>query len=160
MKMLFCVLMMVLTLVSLAACGGKNETNSQTPSPPDSQSRLTEKQPASEPDRIDIDLTEFSSNMVYAEVYHMISAPEQCLGKTIKIYGVYELYVDPDIEREYHTCIVTDAAACCSVGLEFAPAGGQDLPKNSDSVTLIGKFGFYEENGNRTYCLTDAVFVS
>lgn len=121
---------------------------------------MTEKQPASEPDRIDIDLTEFSSNMVYAEVYHMISAPEQCLGKTIKIYGVYELYVDPDIEREYHTCIVTDAAACCSVGLEFAPAGGQDLPKNSDSVTLIGKFGFYEENGNRTYCLTDAVFVS
>ena len=98
--------------------------------------------------------------MVYAEVYHMISAPEQYLGKTIKIYGVYELYFDPDIEREYHTCIVTDAAACCSVGLEFAPAGGQDLPQNSDSVTLIGKFGFYEENGNRTYCLTDAVFVS
>lgn len=86
MKMLFCVLMMVLTLVSLAACGGKNEANSQTPSPPGSQSRLTEKQPASEPDRIDIDLTEFSSNMVYAEVYHMISSPEQYLGKTIKIH--------------------------------------------------------------------------
>ena len=135
MKMLFCVLMMVLTLVLLAACGGKNETNSQTPSPPGSQSRLTEKQPASEPDRIDIDLTEFSSNMVYAEVYHMISAPEQYLGKTIKIYGVYELYVDPDIEREYHTCIVTDTAACCSVGLEFAPAGGHSR-HSAVSVTV------------------------
>ena len=76
MKMLFCVLMMVLTLVSLAACGGKNEANSQTPSPPDPQSRLTEKQPASEPDLIDIDLTKFSSNMVYAESAGKITRAE------------------------------------------------------------------------------------
>ena len=38
---------------------------------------------------IDVDLTALSSTMVYAEVYNMITAPEQYRGKVVKMEGLF-----------------------------------------------------------------------
>ena len=57
------------------------------------------------PYTIDIDLTGFSSTMIYAEVYNMMVSPEDYIGKTIKMNGLFSYYHDEDTDNEYFFCI-------------------------------------------------------
>ncbi|MDD6211747.1 MAG: hypothetical protein PUB22_01135 [Clostridiales bacterium] len=74
---------------------------------------------------IDLDLTSLSSTMVYAEVYNMMSAPEDYIGKTVKMKGQFTYYQaydekgNPVPDQLYFACLIADAAACCSQGLEI-----------------------------------------
>ena len=59
-------------------------------------------------DGIDVDLTTLSQTMVYSEVYNMMETPEDYVGKTIKMRGLYSYYYDEGTKNEYHACIVQD----------------------------------------------------
>lgn len=109
---------------------------------------------------IDVDLTTLSSTMVYSEVFNMMTVPEDYIGKKVKMTGSFAIYEDEETGQIYYACIISDATACCSQGIEFALKGDyaypDDYPELESEITVIGEFETYEEDGT-TYCrLKDA----
>ena len=102
---------------------------------------------------IDVDLTSLSSTMVYAEVNNMLTDPDAYLGKTVKMHGSFAVYEGE--ARNYYACIISDATACCSQGIEFVLDGAYaypaDYPELGSEVTVTGIFDTYSEDG-RLYC--------
>ena len=110
----------------------------------------------SKPEKVDLDLTTMSSTMVYSEVFNMVTTPENYIGKTVKMRGTYMYYYDEKPDHYYFFCLISDAMACCSQGIEFALTKDyhypEDYPKPDDEITVVGVFDSYEEEGN-TYCI-------
>ena len=181
MKKLFCVLLIVLMLGSLVACGSEKDkatTDNQTSNSSVSQNQTTEKssesvpatsKPAQSTGGIDVDLTKLSSTMVYSEVYNMMCVPDDYIGKIIKMKGQFAIYQATDEsgafipDQIYFACIIADATACCSQGLEFALAGEHtypdDYPELGSEITVTGTFELFEEDGC-LYCrLGNAVLM-
>lgn len=107
---------------------------------------------------IDVDLTRLSSTMVYSEVYNMMNTPESYVGKMVRMNGNFAVYKYP--ERNYYTCIIKDATACCQQGMEFLWRGKHnypdDYPKEGSPIIVTGIFDIYYE-GDQKYCqLKDA----
>ncbi|MCR4850401.1 MAG: hypothetical protein K5870_03995 [Lachnospiraceae bacterium] len=106
-------------------------------------------------DGLDVDLTTLSSTMVYSEVYNMMALPEEYIGKTIKMDGIFSSFYDEATGKYYFACIIMDATACCSQGIEFELEGEHtypdDYPTEGDKVCVIGTFDTYQE-GEYTYC--------
>ena len=109
---------------------------------------------------IDVDLSAMSGTMVYSEVYNMMSEPENYIGKKVRMEGLFSM-VEGD-SRNYFTCIITDATACCSQGVEFSLKGDHkypdDYPELGDPITVVGVFETYKEGGNKYCQLKDAEF--
>ena len=112
---------------------------------------------------VNYDLTEMGSDMVYAIVYQLMQNPEQYIGKTLKIKGqYYPSYYEPT-GQYYHYCIIEDATACCSQGLEFVWEDGNhsfpdDYPPESSPIIVTGTYETYQEKDDpNLYCrLTNA----
>lgn len=138
MRKLFCVLLTLLMILSAAGCG----SNSPTEEAINSES-------------CDLDLTQLSSTMVYSEVYSMMTSPDDYLGKRVKISGSFGVYQDQTTNKLYFACLIADATACCSQGIEFVLEGDHtfpdDYPEINSIITVTGIFDTYEENGY-TYC--------
>lgn len=102
-----------------------------------------------------LDLTQLSANMVYAEVYNMMIEPQDFVGMTVKMAGQYAEYHDETTGKNYFACIISDALACCSQGIEFeltdAYSYPADYPKDGDEICVVGTFDTYTE-GEYTYC--------
>jgi len=116
---------------------------------------IDESQVLSSTEGVDVDLTTLSSTMVYSEVYNMMIMPEDYMGKTIKMNGMFSYMVDETTGNEYYACIIMDATACCSQGIEFELAGDyvypDDYPEIGGDITITGTFDVYEEDGYK-YC--------
>ncbi len=116
----------------------------------------------SETDGIDVDLTVMSTTAVYGEVYNMMYYPEKYVGKTIKMQGIYSDYFDQAAGKHYYACIIMDATACCSQGIEFIPVDDfrypDDYPKEGDSITVEGVFDTYVEESGMYCTLRNASF--
>lgn len=108
----------------------------------------------------EIDLTTISSTMVYAHIYNMMIAPDEYIGKTIKMTGEFVVYEEPESEKVYTSCLIVDALACCSQGLEFVLEGNpiypEDYPEVNSQFTVSGIFEMYEDNGFSYVRLKDA----
>ena len=100
---------------------------------------------------IDVDLTVLSSTLVYAEVYHMVTAPQDYVGQTVKMQGTFAYYYDQEIDCYYSACIIQDATACCSQGIEFVLTDEfkfpDDYPEPGTDICVIGEFSTYTEHG-------------
>lgn len=96
---------------------------------------------------IDIDLTMLNSTMVYAEVYDMMYNPETYYGKVVRMQGTCATYTDPETGFVYYACLIKDATACCSQGVEFTLISGENYPEEGSDITVTGTFGSYEEDG-------------
>lgn len=147
--------MIIAMVFSLVGCGGSS----------DSKSDDSEKGKDSS---YDVDLTKLSSTMVYSEVFNMMSEPEAYIGKSIRMDGQFMSFQATDADgtpipgQIYFACIIADATACCSQGLEFVLAGEHtypdDYPEPGDNIVVSGTFETYDENG-LMYChLVDAIF--
>ena len=105
---------------------------------------------------VDIDLTALSSTMVYGQVYNMMYYPENFIGQTIRMEGFYSDYYDQAKGKRYFACIIMDATACCSQGIEFELTEEysypDDYPEVGDEVVVEGVFDLYEEDGY-DYCV-------
>ena len=132
-----CIALMLIALFALTGCGNEGSGNS------------------ADAGTIDLDLTTMSATMVYSEVYDMMYTPENYVGKTIKMEGQCATYEDPKTGNNYYACIIQDATACCSQGVEFDLADSYeypaDYPADGSEVTVIGVFDTYDEDGE-TYC--------
>ncbi len=106
---------------------------------------------------VDYDLTTMSSEMVYATVYQMLTSPAEYIGKTVRMNGLYYASYYDVTEQYYHYCIIADATACCSQGMEFVMAEEEDVHQEDyDEVVVTGTFGSYEELEVTYYCLLEA----
>lgn len=112
---------------------------------------------------IDYDLTSMGSDMVYATVYQLMVNPNDYIGKTFRIQGNYYASYYEETKQYYHCCIIQDATACCSQGLEFVWGDGShvypdEYPEDNADIMVTGIFETYTEEGDTNlYCrLKDA----
>lgn len=116
----------------LSGCSGKNAADFRTA------------------DGVDLDLTRLSGTMVYAEVFSMRYEPEDYYDKVIRIEGLFSAYKNPETGEYYYNCVIPDATACCSQGIQFFPAGDlrypADFPENGVTVTVCGTYEKFDEN--------------
>lgn len=91
----------------------------------------------------DIDLTTLSSIMVYSEVFNMSVSPEEYIGKTIRMAGIFTTNQNPETEQISCAVLVQDATACCAQGFEIImPEDAvypQDYPDFGSEVTVVGE---------------------
>lgn len=114
-------------------------------------------------DTVDYDLTAMSGDMVYATVLQMMTQPDTYLGKSFKMQGTYYSIPKQSENDRYHFCIIADATACCSQGMEFIWEQNQHIypdeyPAEKSVITVTGVFETYREDGDSNlYCrLTNA----
>lgn len=109
----------------------------------------------------DVDLTELSSSMVYAQVNDMMVNPDNYKGKSVRANGTFDYFKDEKTGNEYFSVIIKDATACCAQGIEFVLSGEYSYPKDypaiGSDITVSGTFGYYSEGENMYSQLTDAV---
>ncbi|MCD7845811.1 MAG: hypothetical protein LUG57_08185 [Oscillospiraceae bacterium] len=139
MKKLTILLAALLLLWAVSACGAGDTASAGTSS-------------------LDVDLTALSSTMVYAEVYNMMYTPDDYMGKTVRMTGTFAVYEGEG--RNYYACIVADAAACCSQGIEFVLDGDysypEDYPALGSTITVSDVFDTYYEGEYMYVQLIDA----
>ena len=66
--------------------------------------------------------------MVYANVYELVTSPQDHVGEKIRMKGQYCIAEDAEAGTLYHVCLITDALACCSQGIEFIPDDSYRYP--------------------------------
>ena len=175
MKRLLCLLLAALTVLGLGACGEKSggETTSPTTAseePKPLQTLPLETAPSKDTgESTFVDLTALSSTMVYAEVFAMMSSPEDYVGKTVKMQGIFskgQLYAAGSLNDggTVFACVIQDATACCAQGIPFELAGDhtypQDYPELGDTITVVGTFEIHQQEGMQFCRLRDAELVS
>lgn len=178
MKRLLCLLLAALTVLGLGACGKKSAdpraettfptTASEEPKP--LQTLPLETAPTTDTAESNfVDLTALSSTMVYAEVFAMMSSPEDYVGKTVKMQGIFskgQLYAAGSLNDggTVFACVIQDATACCAQGIPFELAGDhtypQDYPELGDAITVVGTFEIHQQEGMQFCRLRDAELVS
>ena len=134
------------------------EATTEETNPYDIEARL-----ANGAEGVDIDPTVLSANMVYSEVFAMVYAPNEYIGKVIKMEGTFVYIYDEVSDKEYFACIIRDATECCAQGIEFVTTSDftypDDFPADGEQICVIGTFDKYEENGNTYLTLRDAVII-
>ena len=90
----------------------------------------------------------------------MMKAPEDYIVKTVKMEGTCACYHDEETGKYYFACLIADATACCSQGIEFVLTDDyscpDDYPEIGKEICVTGEFSTYEENGNLFCTLIDA----
>ncbi len=181
------VILMLISVLCLCGCGEVAGTSSRNPQGSDSVEEKVEAQDAGEdiedettdtPSAEDsaqsdapekesvptgdyIDLSAEPSSMVYTFIFNMSMYRDNFMGKTIKIKGAYsDMYIE-ERDRHYFACLVTDATACCTQGLEFELKDEykfpDDYPSDGEEIVVEGVFDVYDEDGETYPVLRNAV---
>lgn len=108
--------------------------------------------------KIDVDLNNLNANVVYSQVFLMMTEPDKFIGKRIRMSGQFNVYAaeegNPSGVTEYYAIIIADAQACCQQGIEFVWPGHtypEGFPEVKSNASVTGIFEVYEENGKK-YC--------
>ena len=142
----------------MAATDGK-DTGSKSTSSASNKAQSKEKTY----DKVDYDLTQMNSDMVYSTIYNMLNTPEDYLGKIVKVKGTMATFHDEQTDQYYYSCVIADAMACCSQGLEFIWGDGthepSEYPEDGADLVVTGVFETYEENNVMYYRLNHATIT-
>ena len=163
----------VLSCLLLAGCGSAGKADNEktvaeskiaNESNINEYSTETESESVKKDVDVDYDLTVMGSDMVYATVYQMMIDPKSYIGKSFKIRGNYYSSYSNDKDVYYHFCMIKDAAACCTQGLELLWADEkmnrhENCPEEDALVTVEGVFETYEEGPNTYGRIKDAKIV-
>ena len=108
-------------------------------------------------DDIDLDLTALSAVMLSAEMTNISRSPQDYLGQTIRIDGMYINFSDGN-NRYFHFVIFMDEAGCCEKGFEFRVNEEFGAPEeiiniNAD-IQVTGVFQVCVESGRDIYYLS------
>ena len=107
--------------------------------------------------RIDLDLTKFSSVMLYSGVFDIMSNPKAYDGKVIKIQGMFDSFHDDKTNEDLFAVVIMDEGACCATGIDFVLRDAkqhkypEDYPETGEIITLVGRFELYRE-GEDLFC--------
>lgn len=175
MKKIICLLMTAMLILSLAACSGSKNGNSASSIAVDDSSKnsaapttggndgtkAVSKADLPKTEGVDVDLTKMSSTMVYSEVLNMQQHPDEYTDKIVRMKGPFNVTELDD--NRYYACVIKDAAACCSTGIEFVWAGEhsypEDYPEVNTEITVTGTFNVYSEGNSKYLQLKDAEVV-
>ena len=115
---------------------------------------------ASEPLQVDLDLSQMSGTIVYAQIYNIQYDPGAYLGKVIRVRGYYSFFREPSNGNLYYACVIPDATACCMQGMEFVPFNEPEDPdhfmEDNADITVTGRLETYVEDGAFYLHLVDA----
>ena len=156
-------IVLCLTVLFLTSCSaGKSTSNtaavqttaaSQTSQEPETEASVKDM-------KVDVDLTNLSSTMVYSKVYEMLTKPEDYVGKTVKMKGTFAVYNGTQYREHYFACVISDATACCQQGMEFRLKDGasypDDYPIEGKTITVVGTFTTYMEGEKKYVELVDS----
>ncbi|MFI3207007.1 MAG: hypothetical protein R3Y33_07145 [Clostridia bacterium] len=157
MKKIFLVFMSVCLISVFTACS--SETNSSTISESLESTQTEDLVTDTSVEGIDHDISSLSATMAYAEVYTIMSSPNDYVGETFKVCGEFGIYQDPSTEQLYYAVIISDATNCCVQGFEFILTDETAYPEVGEEATVIGEFQTYLEN-DVLYChLVDAYLI-
>ena len=99
-------------------------------------------------------------NVEKPEIVGAYRVSQNYIGKKVRMEGLFSMVEGEG--RNYFTCIITDATACCSQGVEFSLKGDynypEDYPELGDPITVAGVFETYKEGSNKYCQLKDAEF--
>ena len=140
-----CIILLVCLLFT--ACGNNTITATEAPETIVAESSQPGAQVA-DSNKYDVDLTQLSSTMVYSEVYNMFVNPDNYMGKSIKMTGLFSVYEDELTGNRYFSCIIEDATACCAQGIEFVLQDAkypEDYPAIDSEITVSGIMDMYFE---------------
>ncbi|MDY5463897.1 hypothetical protein ACQQ9V_06700 [Hornefia butyriciproducens] len=172
------ILLLFLCALILTGCGTKNNETQKSDSAPkttqsesassDNGSTETEASDSSNADgnagkeknsrkKGLLDLTKMSSTAIYSEVYNIMIDPDRYKGRMIKIKGVCYITKDDASGKTYYACVIKDATACCSQGIEFKLRKGLSYPEDQSKITVKGTFTTYKEKKMTYSCLKNAV---
>lgn len=146
-----------------SALYGENEEKESYPSFNDPEKETFTGEEQGESDGIDVDLSEMSGTMVFSEVYNMMISPFDYIGKTVKMEGNFTVFHDDELNKDHLACIIQDATACCSQGVEFIPKEGGEfsaeaIPEGKE-ICVTGTFKTYKEGKYTYWALMDAEVV-
>ncbi len=139
-----CILMLLLLLISGCSAARKEEV------------AVPETDPITEKEEVDVDLSLNSDTVIYASVINITDDPEGYMGKRIKLIGTYQKFYIEETDAYYHVCMVTDATACCSAGLEFKLLDEDAYPAVGREIILEGVLDTYMEGKYEYVYLKDA----
>ncbi len=112
---------------------------------------------------IDLDLSDMSGTVVYAQIYQMAIYPEEYIGKIVRLSGWFDLFTDSSTNIVYTVCYIPDASACCAQGIEFVWMGNHDFamdyPEAGTEIVVTGRFETYFEDGYEYMRLADAELI-
>ncbi len=146
------------------ANAAKEETTNPQPSPePEKAAQDAAKPTLKKFDKIDLDLSNYSTTMLFAEMYNMTLMPEDYDGKIIKIKGQFSSYERPKTKEVCYIVFCMDMTACCGQAMDFILQDPSQHPEKEiqpdAEITVVGRFEIYEENadyGISSFRLADA----
>lgn len=123
------------------------------------QSNITESE--------NIDLTEFSKTMAFAEISNIFMTPKEYIGKTVKVRGTfayfqaYDEHSQPIPDKYHFMVVIADEMGCCGVAMEFVPGEERVFPDefpNEEEEIIVSGVIKKEKNeyGQEDVRLTDA----
>lgn len=165
MKKIGAVLMLILLSLSLCACGANSADGSAQGSdtaliPSGSTLPVTEDaaadeikiQKAKELEKydVDIDFSSMNKTMTTAQMSSIYNAPEDYVGKTVRLTATYQKYHSDDTNKDYNIAFGYDDTGCCAAwNIEFY---GDSVPESIEdytTVSMVGKLSQYEEGGQK-----------
>lgn len=136
----------------------KKEVNKKEVAGDAGKSKSSKSKSKTKGNKIDVDLNNLNANVVYSQVYLMMTEPDKFIGKRIRMSGQFNVYAaqegNPSGVTEYYAIIIADAQACCQQGIEFVWPGHtypEGFPEVKSNASVTGIFEVYEENGKK-YC--------
>ena len=112
------------------------------------------------PMRVDLDLTQFNDMMAYSGLFNVYNDPEVYVGKIIKLKGQFDCSEEDESGRRFYAVVLTDASACCAIGLDFVLKDDyvypKDYPNIGANITVVGRFEMYKEGEDIFAHLVDA----
>ena len=147
MKRIVCLLLSLLLLLSLCACGG-----GETRTMPELESgEFSGPEDTSEPD---LDLTAcHDPEEAYLELEHLNRDPTGYLGMSMRLQGVFSMYESHG--KTFYYCGVRDMDGCVeNMELSFPDGLPEGFPAPGEDVTVRGRVSSYtvERNGESYVC--------
>ncbi len=115
------------------------------------------------PEGVDVDLSRMSGTVVYGKVYDMVNNGKNYQDKIVRMQGAMstiDVKEKGKVVDTLYSCVIFDAAGCCSQGIEFVLADqNAAYPAIGSEITVEGRWDWYQLYGLDRYRLLDAKVI-
>ncbi|MBR6704315.1 MAG: hypothetical protein IKI82_02695 [Lachnospiraceae bacterium] len=115
------------------------------------------------PEGVDVDLSRMSGTVVYGKVYDMVNNGKNYQDKIVRMQGAMstiDVKEKGKVVDTLYSCVIFDAAGCCSQGIEFGLADqNAAYPAIGTEITVEGRWDWYQLYGLDRYRLLDAKVI-
>lgn len=115
------------------------------------------------PEGVDVDLSRMSGTVVYGKVYDMVTNGKNYQDQIVRMQGTMssiDVKEKGKLVDTLYSCVIFDAAGCCSQGIEFVLADpNAEYPPLGKEITVEGRWDWYQLYGLDRYRLLDAVVI-